>query len=191
MQRHTAFPVHSFSMLAHRSFWFISELLDKLQTSPVSFVLREVCCGSMNFYNDSSHVFKVKTTFFSTTFSWAWYSMTCPVFSIFMNSISRATDVSTLKEVANCLFRWEEMALPSSWSGLCVCAYSSVCFVLMSKLWHSQELPDAHMASWCTHGLGAESWKRGMCAYVGALPPVDCAVKQASLSFGDPAFPPL
>lgn len=41
----------------------------------------------------------------STTFSWSWYSVTRPVFSIFMNSLSRVTDVSTLKEAAKLPFQ--------------------------------------------------------------------------------------
>lgn len=57
-----------FSVFAHRSFWFVFEVLNKLPTYRVSFVLRQVCCGSMNFCNDSSNSSKIKSKCFNYFF---------------------------------------------------------------------------------------------------------------------------
>lgn len=68
-------------------------------------MLREVCCGSMNFCNDSSHLFKIKTKFLQLLFYGPGVSVARPALSIFMNSLSRVTDVSTRKEVARLPFQ--------------------------------------------------------------------------------------
>lgn len=140
----------SFSMFAHGSFLFASELSNKLQTYQVSFVLRQVCCGSMNF----CQIHLKSRANVSTTFSWAWYSVTRPVRSIFMNSLSRVTDVSTLKEAAKLPFQMRR-----SCPALAVIS-STVVFMLtpqftlfVSVTWFSV----FRSSVVCTHSLVVES----------------------------------
>lgn len=85
-----------------------------------------------------------------------------------MNSLSRVTDVSTLKEVAKLPFQTRRNcpALTMIWT-VCLC-------LLLSLLCSSLELPQVDTA-W---GL-----KAGMLAHSGALPPAAFTVKQASVSF--------
>lgn len=94
---HSTFSMAFFLMFAHSPFLFISGFLTKLLAYEISFVLKEFCCGSMSFCNNSSHSLESKNKFFNY-FSWVWFSVSRPVLSIFMNSLSRVTDVSTLKE---------------------------------------------------------------------------------------------
>lgn len=82
------------------------------------------------------HIHLKSRTKFSTTFSWAWYSVACPVFSIFMGSLSRVTDVATLKEATKLPFQMRRNcpALAMISSAVIFCAYSLVYFVPISKL---------------------------------------------------------
>lgn len=85
-------------------FKFISRFSTKLLVCGIIFLLKEFFCGSMGVCNYISHLFKSKNKFFHYIL-WAQFHVSRPVFSIFLNSLSKVTDASTLKEETKLPFR--------------------------------------------------------------------------------------